>query len=51
MTALLRLLAKRLEVVAGAAVTDIELMSDDRKPHRMDTKQQLAVFDGVAPDV
>ena len=37
----------RLEIVAGGAVADVELVADDRKPHGVGAEQQLAVFDGV----
>src|SRR5262249_50651620 len=42
---------QRLEVLAIGAVTDVELVADDRKPHRVRTEQQLAVFDGVEAEI
>ena len=51
MTALLRLFAQRLEVVARAAVAHVELVSDDREPHRMNAEQQLAVLDSVTSEI
>jgi hypothetical protein len=35
-----------LEVFALCTIPHIELVSDDWKPHRVCTKQQLAIFDG-----
>src|SRR4029453_2446856 len=37
--------ADRLEIVAGGAVVDVELVTDDREPHGVSAEQQLAVFD------
>src|SRR5690349_22441617 len=41
----------RPEVVAGRAVSDVELMADDGEPHRMGAVQELPVFDCVAADI
>jgi len=38
---------RRPEVVARRAVPDVELVADDRVPHRVPAEQELAVFDGV----
>ena len=43
--------ADRLEIIAVRAAPDVELIADDRKPHRVRAVQQLAVFDGVKTDV
>ena len=40
-----------LVIVAGRAIADVELVADDRKPHRVRAEQELAVFDGVKAEV
>lgn len=35
------------EIIARLAVTDIELIADNGKPHGVCAEQKLAVFDGV----
>jgi hypothetical protein len=43
--------AEGLEVLAAVAAPDVEVISNDRKPHWMGAEQQLAVFDGVKTDI
>ena len=38
-------------VVAALTVADVELVTDDRKQHRMSAVQELPVFDSVEADV
>src|SRR5262245_41729541 len=38
-------------VLAGRAVSDVEVVTDDRKPHRVYAKQQLSVRDRVKADI
>ena len=40
-----------LEVVTCGAIADVELVADDRKPHRVRAEQELAVFDGMGAEV
>ena len=42
---------RRPEIVAAGAAPDVELVPDDRKPHRMRAVEKLAVSDGVESDV
>src|SRR5437870_4265953 len=37
----------RLEIVARSAVADVELIADNREPHRVRAEKELPVFDGV----
>ena len=41
----------RLEVIAGDAIADIELIADNRKPHGCAQNQDLAVFDRVRAEI
>ena len=41
----------RAVILAGCAVSDVEVIADDRKPHRVDAEKQLPVRDGVKADV
>jgi hypothetical protein len=39
------------EVLAPVAIPHVELISNDREPHRVSTVQKLAILDRVEPEV
>jgi len=41
----------RLEILTDAAIPDVELVANYRKPHGMRAKQQLTILNGVKPRV
>src|SRR5207244_4364411 len=41
----------RFEVLTVSAITHVELIPDNREPHRMRAEEQLTVFDRVRPEV
>jgi hypothetical protein len=39
------------EILTGVAVANVELVADDRKPHRVGAEQEAPVFDCVKADI